>query len=255
MIQADGKIVAAGGHDEEGGAVFNVALARFLSDGSLDPNFGTGGKVTTMVGWAFATSLAIQRDGKVVAGGVAGRLDSGQFALFRFKSSGVLDQTFGSAGVVRTSFDPGDFQTVHDVAIDHNGTIVAAGLRENTTADFNFNDDFALAGYRRDGSLDKHFGEDGKVTSDFGAREQIDAIALERSGSLIAGGTYIVRYDKKGRIDSSFGTDGKVERSAQGIAIQRDGKIVGVNGTEIARYNRDGSLDTSFGNGGTVPTG
>jgi uncharacterized delta-60 repeat protein len=70
-IQSDGKIVAAGFTGEMGGE--DVALVRYNTDGSLDTNFGTGGKVTTVVGTNdYAYSVAIQSDGKIVAAGGAG---------------------------------------------------------------------------------------------------------------------------------------------------------------------------------------
>jgi hypothetical protein len=50
-IQADGKIVAVGGSD----------LARYTSDGRLDPSFGMGGKVITTFGFGVA-GVAIQPD-------------------------------------------------------------------------------------------------------------------------------------------------------------------------------------------------
>ena len=76
-IQSDGKIVAAG--TRGGGLEGNdIALARYNTDGSLDTNFGTGGKVTTEVGTNdYAYSVAIQSDGKIVAAGGAGMDFSG----------------------------------------------------------------------------------------------------------------------------------------------------------------------------------
>jgi uncharacterized delta-60 repeat protein len=59
-IQADGKIVAAGG------SASSFALARYNSDGSLDTSFGTAGKVTTAFAGSIyenAFSLGIQSDG------------------------------------------------------------------------------------------------------------------------------------------------------------------------------------------------
>jgi uncharacterized delta-60 repeat protein len=66
-ILSNGKIIAAG----TTGADF--ALASYIPDGSLDPNFGTGGKVTTDFGnLDFADGMAIQADGKIVAAGTDG---------------------------------------------------------------------------------------------------------------------------------------------------------------------------------------
>ena len=72
VIQTDGKIVAAGGSGTSGSNMHSV-LARYNADGSLDSNFGTGGKVGTSIGSSFDmfTNVAIQSDGNIVAVGGA----------------------------------------------------------------------------------------------------------------------------------------------------------------------------------------
>ena len=49
MVQADGKIVAAGGGSRTG-AFADFALARYTTRGRLDASFGRGGKVLTDFG-------------------------------------------------------------------------------------------------------------------------------------------------------------------------------------------------------------
>jgi uncharacterized delta-60 repeat protein len=69
-IQGDGKIVAAGEADE------SIALARYLDDGTLDGDFGTGGLVHTELppgNSAEALEMVIQPDGRIVVGGLACR--------------------------------------------------------------------------------------------------------------------------------------------------------------------------------------
>jgi len=75
VIQGDGKIVVAG-LTHITGVNLDFAVARYNSGGTLDNTFGTGGKVTTPVGTAndWATSMALQSDGKIV---VAGYIDDG----------------------------------------------------------------------------------------------------------------------------------------------------------------------------------
>jgi len=64
LVQPDGKIVVAGGSTP---GDHGLLLARYLPDGSPDPSFGDGGYVETQVGeWAFAESLALHPDGKIV---------------------------------------------------------------------------------------------------------------------------------------------------------------------------------------------
>ena len=71
LVLQNGRPVAAGTSSGEaaGSAVF--ALARYRADGTLDPRFGSGGKVTTDFGEGndVLRALALQADGRLVAAG------------------------------------------------------------------------------------------------------------------------------------------------------------------------------------------
>jgi uncharacterized delta-60 repeat protein len=250
-IQGDGKIVAAGL------AGCDFALARYTPDGSLDPTFGTGGKVTTDFGYCTqAYAVAIQSDGEIVAAGYAPTGTAIDFALARYNPDGSLDSSFGTGGKVITEF--GDYAVAYAVAIQTDGHIVAAGGNSS---------DFTLARYNPDGSLDPAFGAGGKVTTDFGSYDQAYGVAIQTDGRIVAAGSTnvnadfaLARYSPDGTLDSSFGTGGKVitdlggdNDQANAVAILGDGKIVAA-GFGLARYNPDGSLDPTFGTGGTVTT-
>ncbi|CAN5267513.1 hypothetical protein BH18ACT14_BH18ACT14_01300 [soil metagenome] len=124
-IQADGKIVAAGGGDVGG---FRFELARYKRNGTLDTTFSGDGKVTTnfTAGLDAAHGVAIQADGKIVA---AGHANFRRFALARYNRNGHLDTTFSGNGKVVTNFTRKGFgdDFANGVAIQANGTIVAAG--------------------------------------------------------------------------------------------------------------------------------
>src|SRR6185295_14174434 len=119
--------------------------------GDLDPAFGTGGKVTTDLSEDddIIHAIVLQSDGKIVAAGESLLVPSGfGFTVARYNTNGSLDQSFGSGGSVHTSFfDSKAFA----VALQSDGRIVAAGKVFNTS---NFAEDFALARYNSDGSLD-----------------------------------------------------------------------------------------------------
>ena len=92
LRQADGKLIT-------GGSVFpNAAfeLVRFQADGSLDQTFGSGGKLSTVIGTeGLILDLAFQTDGKLVAAGLS-RPGGGarDFALARYDllcGNGVTD--------------------------------------------------------------------------------------------------------------------------------------------------------------------
>ena len=68
-VQPDGRIVTAGA---ENGTGIPFSVTRYTSGGSLDPTFGTGGRVEGAID---STGVAVQADGKIViVGSVAGAL-------------------------------------------------------------------------------------------------------------------------------------------------------------------------------------
>ena len=88
-IQTDGKIIVAG-VSGYGGPNARFALLRYRAHGRLDAGFSGDGKlVTDFTAHAdYATGLAIQADGKIVAAGIAGEGGSNpRFAAARYLSA------------------------------------------------------------------------------------------------------------------------------------------------------------------------
>src|SRR3989344_2911562 len=172
-IGPDGKIVVAGGSSE--GNESSFALVRFLADGSPDTGFGKDGKVTTDFGGgnSAAAALAIDEDGKIVVAGGAFDKKSYSFATARYLSDGTLDKSFGNGGQVVTDFGKSD-DTVNRILIA-GGKIMAAGGSQTN---------FALARYNADGTLDKSFGNEGKVTLDSGSVDD-SVFALKEAGDKV----------------------------------------------------------------------
>jgi uncharacterized delta-60 repeat protein len=79
LSQRNGRIVVVGG------SACHFALARFLGDGTLDPDFGTGGTVRTYVGGGCAVANDVAHEGvsKLVVAGPAGSL----FAVGRYQAA------------------------------------------------------------------------------------------------------------------------------------------------------------------------
>ncbi len=293
-IEPDGKIVVAGTAQGtiDGNSVEDFALARFNSNGSLDQGFGHGGEVLTNFGadtFSSASSIAIA-GGKIIVAGTTSIQGVEQFAVARYNSDGSLDQSFGSGGEATNNFGP-DFTvfTEAGVAVQPGCQIVLAG----TVANFSggFSEDYGLARYNTNGSLDSTFGIGGLVTTGFGTSnaQSVAGVALEpRTGAIVVAGTVLdpsftqdfalARYNaSNGSLDTHFGTGGEVvtasapgtTSTAAGIAIQpNDGAIVVAGTTSgfdsnsnffqdltLARYRAaDGSLDPGFGTGGEVLT-
>ncbi len=182
-LQADGRLVVPGAAGGMSGSRF--ALARFDASGELDPSFA-GGEREPMFGprrfeadQDVAADVALQADGKIVAaGGAAARL-SGRlgFALARFNADGSLDRSFSSNGKLLTYF--GSYASASSVAVQGDGRIVAVG----SSAPFGGDQDFALARYKRNGSLDA------REVTDFGGVDYAGAVALQGDGRIVVAGT------------------------------------------------------------------
>jgi uncharacterized delta-60 repeat protein len=259
-VQSDGKIVAAGMTFDPvtytGPGDF--ALSRYNANGSLDPAFGSGGKVRTDFGtlWDGASAVAIQADGKIVVAGSRNALD---FALARYSPDGSLDSSFGGSGKVVTDLQSADW--AHGVAIQPDGKIVAVGTQGGR---------FAVVRYNPNGSLDTSFGGVGYViTSITGGYDWAASILIQPDGKIVAAGygnagspvenpgLALARYNPDGSTDASFGVAGKVytrDPGASNVATQADGKLV-VAGGIVSRYDANGRLDPSFGSHGKVALG
>jgi uncharacterized delta-60 repeat protein len=276
-IQADNRLVAAGYSGD------TIAVVSFNANGSLDTTFSGDGKVTAIFEESEEQSqaLAVQSDGKIVAGGYtdAENPNGNQgFALVRYTAAGSLDTTFDTDGKVITEFNAHNPSEIHALAVQSDGKIVAAGY---ASMGLTIND-FAIARYNPNGSLDTTFDSDGKVNTDFQvdfirSQDKANAIAIQTDGKIVVAGSVddasngpgfrlgVSRYNPDGSLDTSFDGDGKVVTSFPGfsvdalaVAVQPDGKIVTAgyvgNNMVLVRYNTDGSLDTTFDGDGQVLT-
>ncbi len=269
-LQKDGKIVIAGFSTGPQGKDFLVA--RYRANGTLDPAFGSGGKVITPIMLGFTVSqdqandIAIQPDGKIVVAGIAGLYS----AVVRYNSNGSLDGTFGG-GVLPVA--PVNGMQIYAVAVQADGKIVTGGVSEES---------FALLRYNSDGSPDATFDGDGAVITHIFDRAVVYSLALQPDGKIVAGGAAITgnvnfgdydfaiaRYNTDGSLDTGFDGDGKFttgllgDEEIKSVAIQTDGKIVAAGGTNVEgdqptfaalRCNADGTLDNTFGGTGKIST-
>ncbi|MEW6476980.1 MAG: hypothetical protein AB1679_32385 [Actinomycetota bacterium] len=283
----NGKILVAGVSDASGSKDF--ALARYNSDGRLDPTFGKGGLVTETPRSLTADiirGMAIQPDGRIVVAGVtyedvATLNPNGDFMVARYHSDGRNDLTFGIGGVMTTDFRDSSYDEPYAVVVQRDGKIVLGGY---TNAGGGGRvlfgaDQLALARYWPNGLLDPGFGEGGKVVFDGGSLdERILALALAGDGSLLAGGyvngerrsdLFLARLRTDGTLSGGFGNTGKgfsvhdlgtySERIAS-LALQPDGRIVAGGQTAVAhnadfavfRYDARGFLDPTFGRAGVA---
>lgn len=234
-LQPDGRIVVAG-------SVFfdpsiRVALARYTSDGVLDPTFGAGGTVVSDFGEnLFMRGMAFQPDGKIVVTASPNSSLANIFLVARYTAGGVPDAAFGEGGTVVTEF--AGYTEPLALGVMPDGRIVVAGGSGG---------DLALARYLADGRPDPSFGAAGKVTTDLGGLEAIYALALQPDGKVVVSGGMAIladhapdliavrgivyglaRYTATGELDASFGTGGgrALDFFPESLALQPDGKIL-----------------------------
>ena len=266
-IQTDGKLVLAGW------AGYDLAVARYLTNGALDNTFSFDGMLTTSVSQTDQVfGLALQSDGKIIATGSTWTGDEAYFLTVRYLTTGALDNSFNDVGHVMTAF-VASRDVARAVVVQSDNKILAAG------ASWENNDwDFALARCLNNGLPDYSFGYEGMVTTNFGNTQNEIFGALQQSDGKIVVAGYIgdhfgiARYLPDGEVDATFGTSSGytanqvgVEKSAAfALTIQPDGKLVAagfglIGGTSkhdfaVVRYNTDGHPDPTFGYNGTTLT-
>src|SRR5262249_6779877 len=164
-VQKDGGVVVGGfTQDTQPPRHTAMALARYLSNGSLDPSFGIGGKTVAAFGTGTEEieGIAIQKDGGIVAVGRTGLSLQNQIpvaTVVRFLQDGTLDPSFGTNGLTRSDFGA-ELGRFHSVALQGDGKIVAAGLTLDIASQH-----FILARYLKTGQPDTGSGTGG-VTAD-----------------------------------------------------------------------------------------
>lgn len=226
--------------------IFGSSLAHAAA-GSLDPNFGNGGKVVGSFGSPIVVAnAALQSDGKIV---VLISNDLTNFALVRFLSDGSVDSSFGSGGVAQTIF--ANFNFPGSVIIQSDGKIVVTGIATNNEANYVF----VAARFNADGSLDSNFGVGGQATAAVSGLLAESVSLIQPDGKILLAGAVIIprqpsrlamaRLNADGSPDSSFGVNGTLEQPSavafvSSLAINAAGNILVEAGSAIAAFNLNG---------------
>ena len=190
-IQTDGKIVVVG-TVQISGTNYNFGVTRYNPDGSLDTTFSDDGRLTTDFSTLHdsANGVAIQTDGKIVAGGVCSAYLYICFA--RYNSDGSLDASFGSDGngkVSVTDYSFNYYLYCLSVALQDDGKIVAAGyVRPQSGGPTNF----LVVQLNSNGRLDTSFDGDGILTTDIaGGDDEARAVVVQAGKIVVAGNAQI----------------------------------------------------------------
>ena len=176
--------------------------------------------------------------------------------------AGSLDPTFGTGGIVTTSFTGFNDAIANVTAIQSDGKILVAGQIPNSQG----LGEAGVARYNTDGSLDSSFGTAGVVTTS--ENVSIFGIAVLSDGKIVVGGAGFLtvdalRFNSNGSLDTTFGSNGvgsvrpfapnAFDASSGGMALESDGKILVAAGSALVRFTANGQADSSFGTDGVVP--
>lgn len=234
----------------------DLIIARFLSDGKVDPSFGDNGVIQeNFSDHTKGFGLALDSNNKIVATGST-RKNGAEKDCFvaRFLESGKKDEAFGKNGFVPVSFSQDKEDECAAVTVQKDRKILAAGFARKTEQDL----DYAITRLNTDGSLDMTFGDPlkagyqnpfGKFIIDFKKGFDIaHAISVDHSGRIYVSGETqldpsfplvnslrysILRLTPEGRQDNSFGENGLLiidtgqkPGGTMSMALDGNGKIL-----------------------------
>lgn len=272
-VQSDGKVLLGGTSILNSSSDKNIALTRYLSNGTLDYNFGNSGKLILDIGQNTQDDLENLKilEGKKIL--VIGSTEDAQsstlsdFTLVRLLENGDLDLSFGINGKVITDVQNSSQDRVISSLILNNGKILLLGTSNNETSS-----EIVLVRYLQNGLIDTTFANNGKKIwrKDEIPVDEVITMKQQLDGKIIISGfvdyndsTDIVlfRINETGVLDTTFGIQGVLVNNFGGqdyikdIAIREDGKILILGSSLqndnkdvlIARYLNNGNLDTTFG--------
>ena len=275
-IAPTGKIVVAGTTSSRNG---DFAVARYLTDGSLDATFDSDGLVTTdafCIGNCSNTvdrgrGVAIYPDGRIAVAGDAGTVGNAQlsFAAARYLDSGALDSSFNFGKAIQGTASCCSLAMATAMALQPDGKIVVVG----GSSQFGNQETNGLAAVRFNTNGTGDFSWRVNVTSlgNASINYKFNSVAIQPDGKIVATGNFgarflVARYLPNGSADIFFGNNSIAitemnsaanSGGAFAVGVQADGKIVAAghqqsaSGGEIAvaRYLVDGCNATFLSSG------
>jgi uncharacterized delta-60 repeat protein len=279
-LQPDGRIVVAGTFATSGTNGQQMAIVRFLADGTLDASFdGDGIRLIPPMGAierSRATAVVVQPDGRILVAGTFEPTSSVRRAVVvRLDSDGAFDTTFAAGGVYSVPDLPN--MTTHAdfnaLTLLPDGRIVAGGVtlsgQEILSPFPQLTRDLLLVRLVASGAPDPTFDGDGIVRHNVAAppgspldapsHDIVHALAVRADGSiLVAGSTddattfsnlnpLLARFTSAGTLDTAYGSNGYVSLpdvtagdAALGLAVLASGEAVVAGNTRIVQVSEDG---------------
>lgn len=278
-ISPDGKIVVVGKSVPLFGGVSLFAVARYSTNGTIDPTLDYDGKLTTAFekGDDQLAQLLVLPDDKLIAVGVsAHRHRNGDtfrnIILSKYNANGTSDNTFAAAGKSIAVFGQNK-NYVAAAVLQNDGKILVGNMYYNAAIDNLYHHE--IIRFNANGSLDTAFGINGKAVVDF----EVSSLAVQPDGKILVAGTgtpntpnagyNLTRFNTNGSLDNGFDNDGtaladnwNAYYGKATVLLQPDGKIVVAGSAShpdlfndtpafvAVRFTTNGVLDTTFGTNG-----
>lgn len=239
VLQPDSKILAVGFSSQKKGR--SIVIARYRSEGLLDPSFGEDGfVVSSFSSQDSGYGVVLQPNGKIVVAGSIQNISGDEEAvLIRYHANGQLDRSFGTEGIAKINLGSGQ-DLFSSIALQPDGKILAAGFSMQPQ---NRSDLFVVR-FHSSGSLDKTFSGKGWQLYDHQhGYDLAHAITFSRGQILVAGEVSqrkTVSWEKRHSrfLFISILENGTMERampisfqetgnqSAEAMVLQKDGKVL-----------------------------
>ncbi|WP_161604257.1 Calx-beta domain-containing protein [Roseiconus nitratireducens] len=212
LVQSNGKIVVVGISDQ------HAYVGRFLSDGTSDPSFGSGGQALfSFDSMGIARDALLLNDDKIVIFGSSPTFDRNLVMVTQLTSDGAADSTFGNNGRATISF-PGDLVTPAAIERQPDGKLLVGATVSFGTG---FDEQFAAARFNADGTVDDTFGDGGTfIDLDPQTRGTVKDLIYQSPGRILLAGEgwmantttgsshTLLGLKMDGSVDSSFGDNG-----------------------------------------------
>jgi uncharacterized delta-60 repeat protein len=242
----------------------SVAFALIDYPGGVDDTFGdrpenyTGTRLNGV--GAILFSMAVQPDGKILIAGRCSNLDSPPFdfqmCVGRLSPSGILEPSYGNAGVFRLNEAGVTTSTDARIAMLPDGSAYVAGTCGNAPTQ-----QPCLVRLTANGSKDASFGNNGFALATNAFTGEVKALLVRKSGKLVVLGQCnlaicVAQYFANGTLESAFRTTwgeltGFVTFLPTTIAEEANNRLViggtcfpgsgGIRGCAVRYYPLDGS--------------
>ncbi len=226
------------------------AGAKQPTAGQLDPSFAQGGKTLLgfppenagEVGIKYTLPFQFTAGHLAMAPAPGGKtVVAGSTRIVRLLANGKLDRSFGAGGIVTVERPAGMTFVLAGVAVDSQGRVLLAGTARPQPASSTPDpllSSAAVMRFNADGSLDRSFGKEGVLITDFGAKPPLVPTGRYTGPSV---GLKSLAVDGQDRPILTGAIVTKVSSCGQGGAISSG---------FVARLTPSGVPDPAFGSGG-----